>query len=91
MQRTSPWLVVRVLGLVLVAAVVLSQLATPRTYVLPGDEVAPAPLSQDVEPPRKAQDTRLLVDDGDRQKVECVPASAGMGQASRGDAPARAD
>jgi hypothetical protein len=90
-KRTSLWLMIRVLGLILVAAVVLFQLATPRTYVLPGEEVAPPPISRDAEPARKAQDAGLLVDGGDRQKVEDVPAAAGMGQAARGDAPARAD
>jgi hypothetical protein len=91
-QRTSLWLVIRVLGLILVAVVVLFKLATPRITVSPGEEiVAPSPISQDVEPARKAQEAGLLADGADQQKAEGVPAAAGMGQAPHGDAPARAD
>jgi hypothetical protein len=91
-QRTSLWLVIRVLGLVLIAVVVLFQLATPRTTVSSGEEVvAPSAINQDVESARKVQEAGLLVDGADRQKAEGIPAAAGMGKAAQGDAPARAD
>jgi hypothetical protein len=91
-QRTSLWLVIRVLGLALIAVVVVLQLATPRTTVSPGEEVAvPPSINQDVEPARKAQEAGLVADGADRQKGESVPAAAGTGQGAQGNAPARAN
>jgi hypothetical protein len=42
MQRQSLWLVVRGLGLAVLLALFFLRVATPRTYVISGDQVNPA-------------------------------------------------
>jgi hypothetical protein len=41
MQRQSLWLVARGLALVLLLTLFLLRVATPRTYVIPGEQVSP--------------------------------------------------
>jgi hypothetical protein len=75
-QRRSLWPAVRVLALVLAAAVLLLNLATPRTSVSSGDDLMPPPVSREqqlpcvregvAQPRERGRGTRLLTggDDG---------------------------